>query len=392
MQSSSAHTLPPDAQRLLAYFHTQLPAMLETIRSVVEQETPSRDKPRLDAFAAMLSARLSAAGATCATIANPTHGNHLRARLMPTLPSTREQRSGLVLCHYDTVWPVGSLATHPSRTEDGKAYGPGIFDMQTSLVLTEFALRAIRDLELNLPRPITILITSDEEIGSETSRVLIETEARQAAYVLVLESPLPGGVLKTTRKGTGSFTLVTTGRAAHAGVDPDKGVNAIIEMAHQLLAVHQFADREQGTTVSAGVIAGGTATNVVPAACTAQIDVRAWTQQEANRIEQALHSLTPVLPGAQVEVSGGWNRPPLERSATGALFERVRAIGNTLGIALEEGGTGGGSDGNFTGALGVPTLDGLGVPGDGAHADHEHILVDAIAPRAALLTALWQQL
>jgi glutamate carboxypeptidase len=297
-----------------------------------------------------------------------------------------------VLCHYDTVWPVGALATHPFRVEAGKAYGPGIFDMQSSLALVEYALRAVRDLDLTLPRPVTVLITSDEEIGSGSSRALIEEEARKAAYVLVMESPLPGGVIKTARKGTGTFTVETIGRAAHAGVDPYKGVNAIAEIAHQVLAIHALADRDAGTTLSVGVIEGGTATNVVPARAVAQVDVRSWTQAEADRIAWAMAVLTPVLPGAQVVVSGGWNRPPLEHGATAALFARVQEIGRSLGMELADGATGGGSDGNFTGALGVPTLDGLGVPGDGAHADHEHILVDEIPGRAALLTAIWREL
>jgi glutamate carboxypeptidase len=198
--------------------------------------------------------------------------------------------------------------------------------------------------------------------------------------------------LKTTRKGIGTFQVESVGRAAHAGVDPERGINAIAEMAHQILAIQALADREAGTTVSVGRVVGGTATNVVPARASLQVDVRAWTEAEASRVAAALARLQPVLPGAQVTVSGGWNRPPLERSATGALFERVRSIGRTVGLELAEGGTGGGSDGNFTGALGVPTLDGLGVPGEGAHADHEQIQVDAIAGRAALLTANWAQL
>ena len=360
--------------------------MLEAIRLLVTHETPSHDKPRLDAFAELLAARLSAAGAEVEIIRCSEHGNHVRARLNQ---GDSTQLPALVLCHYDTVWPVGSLATHPFRSEEGKAYGPGIFDMKTSLALVEFGVRAVRELDLHLPRPITVLMTSDEEIGSGASRVLIEEEARRSAYVLVLESPLPGGALKTARKGTGAFVVETIGRAAHAGVDPYKGIHAIEEMAHQVLAVHALADREKGTTVSVGAIQGGSATNVIPAHCTAQVDVRAWTQAEAARIAQAMMQLQPVLPGAQVSVHGGWNRPPLERTATAALFARAQAIGKQLGLDLQEGSTGGGSDGNFTGALGIPTLDGLGVPGDGAHADHEHILVDQIAPRAALLVALW---
>jgi len=375
--------------RLLSYFEPRCDELLAAIGLLVTQETPSHDKGRLDAFASLLAGRLEAAGAAVELLPQPEQGNHLLARFVH---GNDTQPPALVLCHYDTVWPVGSLATHPFRVEGGRAYGPGIFDMQSSLVLVEAGLRAVRELGILLPRPISVLITSDEEIGSVSSRARIEQEALEAAYVLVMESPLPGGVLKTTRKGIGTFQVESVGRAAHAGVDPERGINAIAEIAHQILAIQALADREAGTTVSVGRVAGGTATNVVPARASLQVDVRAWTEAEASRVAVALARLQPVLPGAQVTVSGGWNRPPLERSATGALFERVRLIGRTVGLELAEGGTGGGSDGNFTGALGVPTLDGLGVPGEGAHADHEQIQVDAIAGRAALLTAIWAQL
>lgn len=378
-----------DAQSLLTYFGARQDEMLDVIRQLVTQETPSQDKPRLDAFAEFLAARLRQAGAAVEILPVAARGNHLRARFGPVESSAPP---ALVLCHYDTVWTVGSLATHPFRVEQGKAYGPGIFDMQSSLMLAEFALRACRDLAIALPRPVVVLITSDEEVGSPTSRGLIEDEARRAAYVLVLESPLPGGVLKTSRKGIGSYHLTITGRAAHAGVEPEKGISAIQELAHQVLALHSLTDMAQGTTVNVGVVQGGTVSNVVAARAVAEIDVRAWTQAEAERIHQALTGLQPVSAGAQLAVTGGWNRPPLERRMTADLFARTQAIGRTLGLNLDEGGTGGGSDGNFTGALGIPTLDGLGVPGHGAHADHEHIEVDQIAGRAALLTALWAQL
>lgn len=378
-----------DAQQLLAYFNTRRDEMLDAIRQLVMQETPSQDKPRLDAFAEFLAARLRQAGATVEVLPAAERGNHLRARVGPV---ARSAPPALVLCHYDTVWPVGSLATHPFRVEQRKAYGPGIFDMQSSLALVEYALHACRDLGIALPRPVVVLITSDEEVGSPTSRALIEAEARGAAYVLVMESPLPGGVLKTSRKGVGSYQLDIRGRAAHAGVEPEKGISAIQELAHQILYLHGLTDMAQGTTVNVGVVQGGTVSNVVAAQATAKIDVRAWTQAEAERIHQALQGLQPVTPGAQLAVTGGWNRPPLERRMTADLFARTQAIGRTLGLHLDEGGTGGGSDGNFTGALGIPTLDGLGVPGHGAHADHEHIEVDQIAGRAALLTALLAQL
>jgi glutamate carboxypeptidase len=276
--------------------------------------------------------------------------------------------------------------------EQGKAYGPGIFDMQSSLMLCEYVARATRDLSLKLPRPVTILITSDEEVGSPTSRALIESEALQSAYVLVMESPLPGGVIKTSRKGVGNFALEISGRAAHAGVEPERGISAIQELAHQILALHSLTDMAKGTTVNVGVVHGGSVSNVVAAHATAQIDVRSWTQDEADRVSNAILGLKPVMSGVTLRVSCGWNRPPLERSATAELFAKTQGIGRTLGLELSEGGTGGGSDGNFTGALGIPTLDGLGVPGHGAHADHEHIEVDQIAGRAALLMALLAEL
>ncbi len=378
-----------NAPNLTEHFRARQEQILEVIRQLVTQETPSRDKARLDRFAEMLAERYVAAGAQVELLERNANGNHVRVKFAG---GATYAKPALVLCHYDTVWPAGSLETHPFRIEDGKAYGPGIFDMQSSLALVEFGLAAVAELGLHLPRPIVVLMTSDEEIGSESSRALIEAEAREAAYVLVMESPLPGGRLKTARKGTGSFTIEAVGRAAHAGVDPYAGVNAIEEIAHQVLAAHQLADRDAGTTVSAGKISGGTTTNVVPARATVSVDVRVWTQDEAARLEAGMHRLAPVLAEAQLVVSGGLNRPPLERSATGALFERVQTIGAALGMELQEGSTGGGSDGNFTGALGIPTLDGLGVPGHGAHADHEHILVDEIPQRAALLVAMWMGL
>lgn len=375
---------------LLDYFLTRQPIMLDAIRQLVEIETPSDDKPRLDAFARLLRDRLMAAGAQAEIIPNPERGDHVRATFGPALPGVKP---ALILCHFDTVWSVGSLATHPFRVDAaGKAYGPGIFDMQSSLVLTEYALRAIGDLALELPRPITILMTSDEEVGSPTSKELIENEARQAAYVLVMESPLPGGVLKTARKGGRHFHLSVQGVPAHAGVEPEKGISAIQELAQQILILHSLTDLQKGTTVNVGVVSGGSRANVVAARAEAQIDVRAWTQVEMERISEAILSVEPITPGAQVTVTASEGRPPLESTVTLDLFHQAQTLGRELGLELDHAGTGGGSDGNLTGALGIPTLDGLGVPGHGAHADHEHIETDKIAGRAALLTTLLLQL
>lgn len=372
---------------LLTYFQEKQPEILAQIEALVTQETPSSDKARLDAFAEYLAGRFRGVNADVTVVPNPERGNHVVARFTaPNAPA--DAKPGLVLCHFDTVWPVGSLATHPFRVEaDGKAYGPGIFDMQSSLALSEFALRAVNDLNLSLPRPITVLMTSDEEVGSKTSWDLIEEEAKKSAYVLVMESPLPGGVIKTERKGGGGFTIEAIGRAAHAGVEPERGINAIVELAHQVIKLHAMNDFEKGTSVSCGVIEGGTVTNVVPARAQVRVDCRVWTMEEGERIEAAIKALQPVLPGAELKITGGWNRPPLERKVTGEIFERAKVIAAKLGQELEGGATGGGSDGNITGALGIPTLDGLGVPGHGAHADHEHIETDKIASTAARLVA-----
>ena len=379
-----------ETSQLIPFYEQQQAQILEAIGEHVEEETPTDDKGRLDSFAARLADRYTAAGLSTEVIPNQLRGNHLRARFQAERHVDQpEAEPVLILCHYDTVWPVGSLDTHPFRVdEQGWAYGPGIFDMQSSLALVEYVFRGVRSLNLRLPRPVTVLATSDEEVGSQTSRDLIEEEARHAAFVLVLEPPLPGGKLKTTRKGGGHYSLSITGRAAHAGVEPEKGISAIQELAHQVLDLHSLTDLEAGTTVNVGVVSAGTRPNVVAAHAEARIDVRAWTAEEMGRVDKEIMGLRPKLAGTQLKVTGGVSRPPLERTVTGSLFEQARAIGHTLGLDLQEAGTGGGSDGNLTGALGVPTLDGLGVPGHGAHADHEHIEVDKIGERAGLLTAL----
>jgi len=381
-------------ERLVGFYQIRREEVLATIRLLVEYETPSDNKSHLDAFAKLLAERYARVGFQTEVIPNAERGNHLRAVFAdPKFVADPAAKPALVLCHFDTVWPVGSLATHPFRIDaQGWAYGPGIFDMQSSLALIEYAIEGIQEMDLRLPRPVVLLATSDEEVGSHTSRQLIEDEARQAAFVLVMESPLPGGILKTARKGSGHFELEITGRAAHAGVEPEKGVSAIQELAHQILALHQLADREAGSTVNVGVISGGTRPNVVAPHARAVIDVRAWSMDEIARIRQAIRNLTPVVPGARLTVHVGEGRPPLEHQVTADLFRQAQAIGARIGLNLVEGSTGGGSDGNLTGALGVPTLDGLGVPGHGAHADHEHIEVDQIAGRLALLSSLLMEL
>lgn len=360
--------------------------ILTLLEELVAFESPSRDKPALDRLGAHIAGSLRQVGGSVEILPNDRGGNHVLARF----PGSEERRPALILGHFDTVWPHGTLARMPFRIEDGRAYGPGSYDMKAGLaIFWRVMTDALYDPARRAPRPIWALFTSDEEIGSPTSRGLIEDLARQCAYALVLEPPLADGSLKTARKGVGRFRLDVEGRAAHAGVAPQQGRSAIVELSHQVLRIQGLQDIEAGTTLNVGVIRGGTTTNVVPAEASAEIDVRATTLAEADRIERALRSLEPLTPGTRLAISGGFNRPPMERSpAIAALFEQARGIARTVGLELTEGSTGGGSDGNFTAAVGVPTLDGLGARGGGAHADDEHILIDSLPERAALLAAL----
>jgi glutamate carboxypeptidase len=276
------------------------------------------------------------------------------------------------------------------RVEDGMVYGPGAFDMKGGIVNTLWAMRALNALGLMPQRRVTLLITSDEETGSRSSRATIEAEAPQHDAVLVLEpAHPPSAALKTWRKGVGLYKLRVTGVSAHAGAAHDEGVNAIEELAHQILAIQRLTNYEAGTTVNVGVIGGGTRSNVIPQHAWARVDARVMNQVEAERLDAALQGLQPHVKGAHIEVTGGINRPPMVRTPAGvALFRRAEAIAAELGFEVQETGTGGGSDGNFTAALGVPTLDGLGVAGDGGHALHEHVIISSLPERAALLAGL----
>ena len=360
--------------------------MLETLEALVRSESPSTDRAAADAYAEMIAARFTGLGAQTSLVQNQTYGAQVKASFSSSQGGAKKR--GLLLCHYDTVWPLGTIDRMPFRIAGDKAFGPGVYDMKASHAMVEYALRAIAELGMPLPRPIEVLFTSDEEIGSLSSRALIESRARQAEYVLVMEPPTAEGALKTARKGVGGYKLKVQGRASHAGSQPELGISAINELAKQILVIQELADLEKGTTINSGVIRGGTRSNVIAAQAEVQIDVRAWTPEEAERIDEALKARQPITPGAEVAVSGGFERSPLVRSEEIVnLFQRVQKIGDRLGLELEEGSTGGGSDGNFTAALGVPTLDGMGAMGDGAHADHEHILVSHLVPRTSLLAA-----
>lgn len=358
-------------------------SMVDLLGRLVSIESPSDDSAALARFRDELESLFGELGSI--------------ERLDPELHlhlgvdgGTDSDAHAIVLCHYDTVWPLGTLAHIPFSVDaEDVARGPGCFDMKGGMVVLYFALQALRERGLPPKRPLQILFTCDEEISSTTSRPLIEHFARGAALAYVLESPLPGGTLKTARKGTGDYFLRITGRAAHAGVEPQKGISAITELAHQTLALQALNDYAAGTTVNVGVVRGGTRTNVIPAEAEAQIDVRVQTLAEAERLDAAIRGLQPKLPGAVLHIEGGLNRPPMERSpAMAELFERVRGIADAMGVELREGSTGGGSDGNFTAAMGVPTLDGLGPEGEGAHAAHEHVLTESFPRRVALLAGI----
>ena len=369
------------------FLRKQLPQMLEALRELTTRESPSLEKVPTDHCCEFLAELWLQRGAIVEILKQEQRGNHLRIVWNP--PAGRAKSQLLVLGHYDTVYPSGTLAKMPFRVADGKAYGPGTFDMKAGIVQALFALDALREFPAPVERRLVFLWTSDEEIGSGTSRTLIEEEARRSDAVFVLEPALgPRGLLKTSRKGVGEAQLIVHGRASHAGLAPEKGINAIHELAEQITRIEKWNDIRRGITINADVISGGSRANVVADRAEAILDLRAWRQTDMRALEKRLHSLKPLHRGAKLEMHGGFDRPPFERKHSAALFARAKSIAKSLGIALGEAAAGGGSDGNFTAALGVPTLDGMGAVGDGAHAIHEHVVVNAMPQRAALLAGL----
>jgi glutamate carboxypeptidase len=358
----------------------------------VRCESPSYDKAAVDRFGRMVAREWRRRGAQVRVLRQKVRGNHVRAELW--LGEGRPTGQILILGHLDTVYPLGTLAKMPFCISGGRAWGPGTFDMKAGIVL---ALAAVDALKAGLrarnsgPRKrLVFLWTSDEEVGSTTSRREIEREARRSDAVLVLEPAYGrGGALKTARKGVGTAEIIITGRSAHAGIDPSAGVNAVHELALQIARLRKMNDRRRGITVQATVVAGGTTSNVVPEHARASVDIRYGHLADAPQLNRKLRGLRPILKGARVEVRGGVNRPPLERTAgVLELFGRAREIMREMGFPLDEASTGGGSDGNFTAALGVATLDGLGAIGDGAHSPGEHVVIRSLPERAALLAGL----
>ena len=374
--------------KTLPYLLRRESEMLRVLRSIVEIESFSAEKSAVDRCGVLVAAEFRRRGGRVRILRNAARGNLVRIEI--GAGRARESGQLLVLGHLDTVYPSGTLRRMPFRVARGRAWGPGTFDMKGGIVLALFAVEALRALGISPRRKIVFLWTGDEEIGSAASRATIEKEARRSQAVLVLEPALGlDGRAKTQRKGIGEFQILVHGRAAHAGVDPERGVNAAHELALQIARLMKMNNPRRGITVQANVISGGTATNVVPEFARAQVDVRFARARDGRGLQRRLLGLRPILKGARIEVRGGLNRPPLERSAgVAALFLQAEAIAREIGFHLDEAATGGGSDGNFTAALGVPTLDGIGVVGDGAHSLREHVVVRELALRAALIAGL----
>jgi glutamate carboxypeptidase len=372
---------------ILSHIRARQEAIVALIRQFVECESPSDNPAAVNRFVELIADAVAPC-ARAKTVAGGKFGKHLVCAMQ--LPGGRKRGQILALGHSDTVWPMGTLGSMPFRQADGRLWGPGALDMKAGIAFFIFAVRALRELDIAVPHKVALQINSDEEVGSESSRALTEKNAARSQAVLVLE---PGtgldGKLKTARKGVGGFTVTVRGRAAHAGVDFQAGASAIVELSRQIERIAQFVDLKRGITVNPGVIAGGTRSNVVAAEASAQIDIRVLRLKDAPALERKFRALRPFDKRCSIAVTGGLNRPPMERSAGGArLFRTAQKLARELGMEIEESLTGGGSDGNFTAAMGIPTLDGLGAVGEGAHAVNESILVDRIADRTALLAKL----
>lgn len=357
------------------------------IRQLVECESPSDDAQAVNRFVELVGDAITPF-AQVKFISGGKFGRHLTAEMQ--LPGRKKRGQILVLGHSDTVWPLGTLRSMPFREEKGRLWGPGVLDMKAGIAFFIFAVRALRELDVPVPSKVLLQLNSDEEVGSESSRALTEKNARRSNAVLVLE---PGtglqGKLKTARKGVGHFSLTVHGRASHAGVDFAAGASAVLELARQIDRVAGFTKLQRGITVNPGVIAGGTRSNVVAAEAHAEVDIRVLRLKDAPTLEKKFRALKPIDRRCTMDVSGGLNRPPMERSpGIVRLFRTAKALARDLDIELEESLTGGGSDGNFTAALGVPTLDGLGAVGEGAHTANESILTGRIADRTALIAKL----
>ncbi len=373
------------ARELLGALEPRQPEIVATLRHLVEMESPSQDASALGALASHIGREFTRRGATVKLHPAPGHGPHVQADF-----AGASGKPVLLLGHYDTVWQLGTLKTMPFRLDGQRAYGPGIFDMKAGIAMMLYAVEALGP----LPCPVTALLVSDEEIGSQSSRAITESVAQAARAVLVLEPALGlHGACKTARKGVGDFTLRVHGVAAHSGLDFEKGHNAVLELSRQLQRAAGFTDLKRGITVSPNIVRGGSRLNVVPELAEAEVDVRIGQKKDGAYVEKKFRSLKPIDRRCKLEVRGGINRPPLERTREVArLYGMAREIARALGFNLKEAAVGGGSDGNFTSGLGIPTLDGLGGVGEGAHASNESILVNELARRSALIARMIETL
>ncbi len=373
---------------LLAYCREQTDAMLDLLQTLITYESFSRDKAAVDRLTTYMAGQLEALGAMVERHPQREVGDCLLARWNDDAPG----KPITFITHLDTVWPVGTLAERPIRVENGRLYGPGAIDMKAGLTVMLSALRVLRERGEFPRRPIWALATTDEEIGSVHSEALIRQVAGQSGLCLVMEPATPEGALKTWRKGIANFTVRAIGRASHAGGAPEEGINAVVELAHQVLKLHALNDLPNGTSVSVTMFKGGHTNNVIPDCAEAYVDVRFLTQEAGERVTAAIRELYPVLPGAELVIEGHESRPPMERNETmRRAFQQIQEIGRRLGLEVHEAGSGGGSDGNTTASMGIPTLDGMGPTGAGLHAAHEHVLISSLPEKTALVAALLRQ-
>ena len=371
----------------LSYLEERQDQLVQSVRELVEIESPSDNKQAADRLGQFLAGKFEAIGGKTFFHRSPDFGDHLQVDFAGKNTTAKPV---LLLGHYDTVYPLGTLASMPCRIANGQLHGPGAFDMKSGLGLMLHALAALKAKDGELPRPVTVLLVSDEEVGSHSSRRITEAMAKQCAAVLVLE-PAAGlrGAVKTARKGVGEYTLKVTGVSAHAGLDPSKGHSAILELTRQVMTISKLADLRRGLSLNVGLIQGGTRTNVIPAEASAIIDVRIQRAKQAAGIDRKLRSLKPFDKHCTVAITGGINRMPMERSSgVVSLYKKAQNIAQQVGWRLEEAAVGGGSDGNFTAGMGIPTLDGMGGVGNGAHAAHEHIVISELPRRALLLAGM----
>ena len=369
----------------LRYFEERLDEVVQTIREFVAIESPSDNKLAADRMGTLLAARFE----TRSGRARVHRAENYADSVQIDFPGREKIKPVLLLGHFDTVYPLGTLDTMPCRVESDRLLGPGVLDMKSGIALMLYAIEALQAWHTGLPRPVTVFLVSDEEVGSYSSRTITEALARESAAVLVLEPAGPRGAVKTARKGVGEYILNVKGIAAHAGLDPGKGHSAIIELARQITAVSKLNDLRRGMSVNPGVIYGGTRTNVVAAQASVEIDVRIREARQAAILDRKFRSLKPFDKHCKLSVQGGINRMPMERNAgVAALYKKAQAVAKQVNWKLEEAAVGGGSDGNFTAGIGIPTLDGMGGFGDGAHALHEHIVISELPRRALLLAGM----